>query len=277
LDDLSVGRKENVPDGVRLVVGDILDADAVAAAVSGCEVLFHLAARVAIRSSFEFVVEDTMANVVGTANVLRTALRSGRVRRVVATSSMAVYADASSPRPIDEDHPREPVSPYGISKLAAERLTHGICGKAGVESAVLRLFNTFGPGQTLSPYVGVVTIFVNRLRAGQAPIIFGDGEQCRDFVHVEDVASAFLAAMDAPSSGETFNVGSGAATSINHVFYRIREAMGSTIQPMYGPAAPGELRYSIADIGKAARLLGYRPRRSFDSGIEEVVSQILGG
>lgn len=275
LDNLSTGRRENVPPGAELITGDILDPGAADRAVDGCDALLHLAARVAIRSSFEFAVEDTMANVVGTAAMIRAAIRAGSVRRIVSTSSMAVYADAPSAEPIDETYPVEPISPYGVSKLASERLTHTMAREAKLESAVLRLFNTYGPGQAFSPYVGVVTIFVNKLAAGEKATIYGDGEQARDFVHVADVARAFLLALGSESTGETFNVGTGCATSVNRVYELIAAQLGTSEPPAHVDAVPGELRYSVADITKAKRLLGYSPSHVFEESIGEVVRDIL--
>jgi UDP-glucose 4-epimerase len=227
-DNLSVGLRENVPQGVRLVVGDVTNPDALEEAMGGHRAVVHLAARVAIRSSFDFAVEDTLTNVVGTAAVMRAARRAGGIERVVAASSMAVYSDSATPAPIGESHATHPISPYGISKLALEQLVHGMAKAAGISSAVLRFFNTYGPGQQLSPYVGVVTIFANALRDGKVPTIFGDGEQCRDFVHVFDVVSALQLALATPGvSGETFNVGTGVATSVNRLFDLVRSALGN--------------------------------------------------
>jgi UDP-glucose 4-epimerase len=275
LDDLSVGKAENVPREATLIRGDILDPKVTARAVVGCDVVFHLAARVAIRASFDHVVEDTTCNVAGTASVLRAAGDSSTVRKFITASSMAVYSDGPGPVPIAESYRAEPVSPYGISKLAAERLTHCLCAAKGVDSVVLRLFNTYGPGQAFSPYVGVVTIFVNRMLKGEEPDIFGDGEQCRDFVHVQDVAGAFVQAMDAEVTGETFNVGTGIPVSVNSVFHSVRQAMGLSLAARYVPAVPGELRYSVADIGRAQKALGYEPTHSFDSSVGQVVEEIL--
>jgi UDP-glucose 4-epimerase len=275
LDNLSVGKRENVPSQARLVVGDILDSDGVCQAIDGCDAVIHLAARVAIRSSFEFVIEDTQTNVTGTANLLRNVQRSKSVRKLITASSMAVYADAPAPLSLPESHSTEPISPYGISKLAAEKLTHAMCASAGVSSVVLRLFNTYGPGQALSPYVGVVTIFINRLKAGLAPTLYGDGEQCRDFVHVDDVVQGFLGAMDHDVSGETFNIGSGKPRSVNSVLRALQNVMGTEIATMHAPAVPGELRNSVADITRARMRLHYEPRHEFESSLSEVVAQVL--
>ncbi|MFT5175872.1 MAG: UDP-glucose 4-epimerase [Gammaproteobacteria bacterium] len=275
LDDLSVGVRSRVPDGARLVVGDIRDAAPAREAVDGCDALVHLAARVAIRSSFEHAVDDTSINVVGTASMLRAAIDAGTVRRFVFASSMAVYADSLSAKPIDESHLARPTSPYGISKLAAERLVHLMCAEAGLSSTALRLFNTYGPGQTFSPYVGVVTIFVTQLLNGQPVTIFGDGEQCRDFVHVDDVATAFVLAVQSERSQCTYNVGTGHAISVNEVYERVCRAMDKDIAARHVVAAPGELRYSIADINAARHELGYSPERKFDSEIAPAVAEIL--
>lgn len=273
-DNLSIGRAESVPAAAALVVGDVRDADAVERAMSGHDQVLHLAARVAIRSSFDFAVEDTHTNVVGTAAVMRAAARAGSVRRVVAASSMAVYADNDTPKPIDEDHPTRPISPYGISKLASEQLVHGMAPAAGAHSTVLRFFNTYGPGQALSPYVGAVTIFTHALCAGEAPTVFGDGLQCRDFVHVDDVAQACVLALQSPINGVTLNVGTGIATSVNDLVGLVQSALGTSLPPRHAPAVAGELRYSIADIRRAGSLLGYRPQRLLQQDLAAVVREI---
>lgn len=275
LDNLSVGKRENLPSEARLVVADILDGNRVSEAIADCDVVFHLAARVAIRSSFEFVVDDTHTNVTGTANVLRHIQRSGHVRKVITASSMAVYADAPAAVFISEAHSTEPISPYGISKLAAEKLTHTMCASAGLSSVVLRLFNTYGPGQALSPYVGVVTIFINRLKAGLSPVLYGDGEQCRDFVHVNDVVQGFLCALREDVSGETFNIGSGKPQTVNSVLTALQQVLGTKISGQHAPAVPGELRNSVADIGRARARLHYEPQYEFESSLPEVVAQVL--
>ena len=254
--------------------GDILDDALCARALRDCDILFHLAARVAIRSSFDFVVEDTLTNVCGTASLLKTAIKQGGLVKIISASSMGVYSDNRDTTPIPETHPADPVSPYGISKLALEQLTHRMAASGGLQSTVLRLFNTYGPGQRLSPYVGVITIFVNALRAGEQPSIFGDGNQARDFVHVDDVVAGFLAAMESPQSGETFNIGTGIPHTVNQVYEVVARVLACGTKPRYAPQAAGELRYAIADITKARAMLGYHPRFIFEDSIETVIRQM---
>jgi UDP-glucose 4-epimerase len=275
IDDLSVGKAENLASGVDLVVCDILDTERTARALQGAALVYHMAARVAIRSSFEFVVADTMVNVSGTASVLRAAQLAGTVRKVVFTSSMAVYADSPEGTLIDEFWPTEPISPYGISKLAAESLVRQLCAHAGIESAVLRLFNTYGPGQALSPYVGAVTIFCNQFAAGRPLKVFGDGEQCRDFVHVQDVVQALLLAGSDQAAVGTFNIGTGTATTVNDVIAHLQQALDLQTNVEHADAVPGELRSSVPDITRARTVLGYSPRYRFSAAIAEVAREIV--
>lgn len=275
LDNLSTGRRENLPAGAKLVEGDLLSLENGMEALEGCDLVFHLAARVAIRSSFEFVVEDTLSNVVGTASILRSAVRLGTIKRVISASSMGVYADSPAPIPIDESYPVVPTSPYGISKVALEQLTHQMAASGGFESIVLRLFNTYGPGQRYSPYVGVITIFINKLSAGESPTIFGDGQQARDFVHVDDVVNGFLGAMDCAHPGETINIGTGVSHTVEQVYRVVARSLSCDLEPLFSPPVRGELRYAIAAIDKARRLLGYRPEKVFEESLEEVVSEVV--
>ena len=206
---------------------------------------------------------------------LKAAEAARSVRKIVVASSMAVYADAPHRKPISEEHLAAPISPYGVSKLAVENLTHLLCGKAGIESVALRLFNTYGPRQTVSPYVGVITIFMDQLRKGQQPVIFGDGEQCRDFVHAKDVSQGFVKALDADANGATFNIGSGLPHTVNNVLSTLNKCMGTEIEARHAQAVPGELLYSVADIAKATRVLGYEPTENFESALQSLSDETL--
>ena len=183
---------------------------------------------------------------------------------------MAIYADAESPAPIDESHPARPLSPYGVGKLAAEDVAHQVLEARDVPFTALRFFNTYGPGQTYTPYVGVLTIFITRLLRGEPITIFGDGEQQRDFIHVSDIVAGTLAA-----PGKTpgrYNLGTGRGTSLNQLASMVLARLAPNQKPDYAPAQAGELRYSIADIGAARRELGFAPRRSLAADLEDVIA-----
>lgn len=273
LDDLSMGRRENVRGQIEFIEGDIRDYDAVRKALSGVDAVLHLAARVSVRASCEHFVDDASVNVMGTLNVLKACAGLG-VRKFVYASSMAVYADSPDPKPITESYPCAPISPYGVAKMACEHYVLNLCPQLGIEPVVLRLFNTFGEGQTFTPYVGVITIFAKRLLAGEPPIIFGDGEQCRDFVSVDEVVTAFTCALESNCAGETINIGTGVARSVNEITGMLRELINPAIKPIYEPARPGELRNCVADISKARRVLGYASLGQVEDRLEDVVEYI---
>ncbi len=222
LDNLSVGRRDVVPDGARFVHGDIRDEAAVGEALRGVDCVFHLAAQVTIRGSFDRFYEDLDTNVMGTARVIK-ALDPSAIKWFVLASSMAVYADALRPEPIDESHATRPLSPYGIGKLAAEGVARQVLEARGIPMTVMRYFNTFGPGQTYTPYVGVITIFVTRLLRGESPVVFGDGEQQRDFVHVDDIVGRH--ARGPGKTPGTYNLGTGRGTSLNDLAALLTERL----------------------------------------------------
>ena len=271
LDNLSMGRREAVPDGARLVVGDVRDRAAAAEALHGADAVIHLAAQVTIRGSFDRFYDDLDTNLMGTANLVRCLDRS-RIRWFTLASSMAVYADCPSPMPVSESHSTEPLSPYGVSKLAAERVCRQMLGAADIPLTVLRFFNTFGPGQTYTPYVGVVTIFVTQLLRGEAPRIFGDGEQQRDFVHVGDITDGVLGSLGKAEG--IFNLGSGTPRTLNDLAALLIDRISPGVRAIQEPAREGELRFSVANIAAARAAFGYSPRRSLEAHLDDVIADI---
>ncbi len=275
LDNLSMGKAENVPNGASLIVGDVRDRTLVENLVSdGVDVVFHEAAIVSIRESIANFFADAETNIMGTLNVLRASIHCG-VKKFVFASSMAVYADSPKRTAASESFEMAPTSPYGVAKLASERYL-ALLGEAnGMEAIALRYFNTYGENQTFSPYVGVITIFVNRLLKGQPPIVFGDGEQMRDFIYVKDIVKANLLAMRTDVGGGVFNVGSGVGTSVNRISELLCRKIDPGIKPVYGPERPEELRYSVADIARISSQLGFVPGFRIEQAIDTVINQYL--
>ncbi len=275
VDNLSVGKRANIPSAVMFEKADVLDSGAMVRLFSQFKPdgVLHLAARVSIRNSVEAFLEDAKQNYIGTATVLDAAVKADTPRFILA-SSMAVYGDAPTPSPIAETWPKAPASPYGISKLASEQTVLNIGEQTGINATVLRLFNTFGTGQTYTPYVGVITIFIRRLLAGMHPIIFGDGNQCRDFVYVKDVAQSFVSALHGDQRGVTMNIGTGIGKTVNELACLISEKTGLSMAPEYTPAKSEELRNSVADISLARETIGYAPRYGIGDKLEEVIESL---
>ena len=271
LDNLSMGTRSAVDSQARFIKGDIRNQDRVNQALQGVDCVFHLAAKVTIRGSFEMFYDDVDCNMMGTMNLLRC-LNVEAVRHFTLASSMAVYADSPTPDPVPESHDCEPISPYGVSKLASERICKLLLKDRGIPFTALRYFNTFGAGQRFTPYVGVITIFATKLLRGEQPTIFGDGEQRRDFVHVKDIVSGTIASLS--SEPGTYNLGTARATSVNQLSALLTEHINPGIKTTHAPEQPGELRFSIADISAATSKLGYRPKHSLDTAIESVISDI---
>ena len=270
LDNLSVGKMGNVPEKADFIHGDVCSQGDVTHALSGVDIVFHEAARVSIRDSMENFYEDAQTNLLGTVNLLRCCAQES-VKKIVYASSMAVYADAPSPVPIDEEYLKGPISPYGVSKLASEKYCLLFSKQTGIDTHILRYFNTYGVGQTFTPYVGVITIFIRNLLMGIPPVIYGDGNQKRDFVHVDDIVAANLLSMDSHIPSGVFNIGSGIGRSVNEIGQMIRQKINSNIHFIRGDAHPGELRCSIADIGNAGKYLGYRPVEKLEDNIDKII------
>lgn len=271
IDDLSVGRRENVPRGSRFYRASILDASVVSQALDGVDVVFHNAARVSIRNSFEDAVKDAETNVLGTVSLLKESARA-RIKKFIYASSMAVYgADASAP--VSEGGCLSPVSPYGTGKLAGESYLRQISEHYGFEGVVLRYFNTYGPRQTFTPYVGVITIFITRILHGKPPVIFGQGSQVRDFVHVRDVAEANIQAMSKAGHGSVVNVGTGAGTSVAEIAGLLLKKLEPDMIPVFAPLPDGETKDSVADVTELKRVLGFVPDNRLFETIDEVIEE----
>ena len=272
LDNLFSGHRKNL-DGlsrVRLVEGDVRDAAAVAGAVEGAEVVFHLAASVGNIRSIEHPAEDSEINVIGTLNVLEAARAAG-VRKIVYSSSAAIFGELRH-IPIREDHPAEPDSPYGVSKLAGEKQCLAYARLYELEAVCLRYFNVYGVNQRYDAYGNVIPIFAHRLLRGEPLTIYGDGEQTRDFVNVTDVARANLLAARATEVSGAFNVASGESLTVNQLVEMLGEASG--VKPAVEHAAPrkGEVRDSRADITAARASLGYEPTVEIREGLAEYMA-----
>lgn len=298
-------------EGVEFIHADVRDPDAVSRVLHGVDSVIHLAAEVGVGQSMYEIARYTSANDLGTA-VLLEQLIDRPVRRIVSASSMSIYGeglyrdadgelvedaardlrrrDGERWNPVDgQGHALTPVptpewkrphlsSIYALNKYVQEQSTHIVARAYGIESACLRLFNVFGPGQALSnPYTGVLAIFSSRLLNGQPPLIFEDGEQRRDFVHVRDVARAFADALFAPeAAGQTLNIGSGIDRSIREIAEALAAAMGRPdITPsVTGEARSGDIRHCYCDTRRARDVLGFEAREDFDAGLAELAEWV---
>lgn len=267
-DNLSVGLKKNIPNGCLFVKGDIRDKEKLKKAMANVDIIFHNAACVTIRGSFEKFQEVVGVNCQGTLNVLEMAVKQ-KVKKIIFASSMAVYGEPKY-LPINEEHPLNPVSPYGLSKVMGELYCQIFEKKHGITSVILRYFNTYGIKQTPSSYVGVITTFINQALRGKPLTIFGNGKQMRDFVWVEDVAQANLLAAFSNISG-VFNIGSGVETSINQLSEIIMKFFGRK-ERVYLEAPPGEIKRIRADITKAEKLLNYKPEGNLIKLLPNIIS-----
>lgn len=266
LDDLSSGYPENVPSGVELVRGDVRDEALMQRLAHGRDVIIHLAASVGNKRSIDHPILDSEINVLGTLRVLEAARHAG-ISHVVFSSSAGIFGELKT-LPIREDHPCEPDSPYGASKLAAEKMCLAYNKLYGMKNVCLRYFNVFGPHQRFDAYGNVIPIFAERMLRGQEVTVFGDGEQTRDFVHVRDVAAANLAAAQAASGG-AFNIGSGSRITINELVHVMGSHGANPPRVVHGPPRAGDVRHSLADVSAARAALGWAPRESLGACLKE--------
>lgn len=276
IDNLSSGREENLAEvrgSVDLHQADIRDYARIAPLLAGAPVIYHLAAIPSVPRSISDPVPSHEANIDGTFNVLRAAVE-GRAGRVVYAASSSAYGDTEVLPKTESMAPR-PKSPYALQKLAGEYYCSVFTACYGLETVSLRFFNVFGPRQDpSSPYSGVLSIFMKRLLERRPPVIYGDGEQSRDFTYVEDVAELCLKAARAPASivsGRVYNAGNGRRYTLNETWRLLCRMEGVDIQPEYGPPRPGDVRHSQADTAAAVRDLGHAPRFSFEEGLRRTL------
>jgi UDP-glucose 4-epimerase len=270
LDDLSSGKESNLAHlagNIDLVKGSVCDPAVIAAACRGADYALHLAARTSVPRSVLEPVQTNHVNVDGTLNVL-IAARDAKVRRVVFAASSSAYGETAE-LPKKESMEPSPISPYGVTKLVGE-LYARVCGRVfGLENVSLRYFNVFGPRQDpTSQYSGVLSRFITALLTGKQPVVFGDGEQSRDFTYVANVVDASLRACEAEgASGKVFNVGCSTRFTLNETLKLLRRISGKEIGAVYDPPRTGDIKDSQADITLASEILGYKPRVGFEEGL----------
>lgn len=279
LDDFSTGRHENlagIGNKIDLIEGNIRDLDTCRHAVQGIRYVLHLAAIPSVPRSVADPLTTTSVNISGTLNML-IAARDAKVERFVLSSSSSVYGDT----PVLPKHERMepcPQSPYALSKLTNEHQCRLFWQLYGLKTYALRYFNVFGPRQNpRSQYAAVVPIFIETLKQGKQPTVYGDGEQTRDFTFVDNVIEANLACCRAPDSavGQVFNIGCGGRLTVNELGRAIAKVIGCTFAPVYAPPRPGDVRDSQADISKAEKFLGWSPRVSVEEGLRRTVEWFL--
>ncbi|HEX8131858.1 MAG TPA: NAD-dependent epimerase/dehydratase family protein, partial [Actinomycetes bacterium] len=269
LDNLSSGDRANVPAEAEFVETSITSDDASRLVrEGGFDVIAHLAAQIDVRKSVADPVFDATVNVVGTLNLLEAVRASrGPTRFVFSSTGGALYGDFVTP-PNDEEFPKDPESPYGIAKLSAEYYMAYYSRLHGLEGVALRYANVYGPRQNPHGEAGVVAIFCNRLLSDEPVTIFGDGRQTRDYVHVDDVVAAFLAAAEQPQAvGARVNIGTGVETSVLELYAALREVAGFGPEPTFAPARQGELQRIALDAAAAGRALDWRPEISLAEGL----------
>lgn len=269
VDDFSVGKRNNLPKNVNIITADVNDYEKIINAFDGIDIVLHNAAKVSVRSSGNKFLEDAKSNISGTLNVLRAVINK-KIKKLIYASSMAVYSEAEY-LPIDENHPLSPLSPYGIGKLTGEQYCLLLSKLYGFSAIILRYFNVYGTRQTLSPYVGVINIFINSLLDDKQPLVFGDGKQIRDFVAVEDIVKANILSMSSKIDTGIFNIGSGTGKTVLEVLELICKEFGKPVHYSCISRDQLENRQSIADITRASKQLGYKPSVTLDSKLNELI------
>ncbi len=267
IDNLSSGYEENLVPGVPFFEGDVRNQELIELAARNCKLILHLAASVGNTRSIEHPILDLQVNLIGTLNVLEVARKMG-IGRVIFSSSAGIFGELTT-LPISEDHPQDPDSPYGTSKLAAEKMCLVYNKLYGMQNICLRYFNVFGPHQRYDAYGNVIPIFANRILRHEVITIFGDGEQTRDFIYVHDVADANIkAGLAGESVKGAFNIGSGTRISINTLADQMQEIAGILVGIQHGPSRPGDVRHSLADIQSAQAAFQFEPQITLERGLQ---------
>lgn len=275
VDNLSTGRRNNVPPQARLIEEDIRDAHALFRILEeeSPHVVLHLAAQMNVRRSLEDPAWDASINVLGSIHLFQACARVGVRRIVFASSGGAVYGERLRGHCRESDVPR-PSSPYGIGKLAAEHYGRSLVERGGPEFTVLRLANVYGHGQNPAGEAGVVALFLREMKEGRSPVIFGGGDQTRDFVWVADVAEAFARALGAPCG--IYNIGTGKNTSVLEIYDLLKNALAFQGEPRHLERISGEIHRNVLSITRARRKLGWTPKTELQRGLEEIVRRETG-
>lgn len=270
LDDLSAGKRHQVNPKATLYQTDLRDAGAVASVVEKVkpELIFHLAAQMDVRRSVADPAFDAQVNLVGFLNLIESARKHSLKRVVFSSTGGAIYGEQDQ-FPCDEDHPKRPVSPYGIAKLATEAYLFFYKVEYGIDYLALRFGNVYGPRQDPHGEAGVVAIFCGRILEGKAVTIFGDGAQTRDYVYVGDVVRAVTAAGNSHASGIALNIGTGIETDVNDLYSTLASIADFPTKAEHAAARPGEQKRSVISPARAAKELGWRPEKKLADGLEE--------
>jgi UDP-glucose 4-epimerase len=270
VDDLSTGKRWNVPDGAEFYETDIRNGCTRVFEEFAPEAMCHQAAQMDVRRSVREPDFDAEVNVLGTVRLLENCTRYGVDRVVFASTGGAVYGEQEA-FPATEDHPQYPVSPYGVSKLAGERYLHFYNAQYGLPYAALRYANVYGPRQDPHGEAGVVAVFCGNVAAEKPSTINGTGEQTRDYVYVDDVARANVLALEQDPPPGAYNIGTGIETSVNRLYGLLQDIRGEYLPPRHGPGKPGEQLRSCVDHSRATRLLGWRPEVGLADGLGETL------
>jgi UDP-glucose 4-epimerase len=276
VDNLSTGRREQVPAAAQFFTYDIKSPEAYDLVSRWRpEAILHHAAQMSVQVSVSDPLLDARENILGSLNLCQAAVAAGVEKIIFASTGGAMYGN-EAPLPAREEDLAQPECPYGVAKLAVEHYLRFYHRQHGIIPISLRYANVYGPRQNSQGEAGVVAIFIDRLLAGQQPVINGDGRQTRDFIYVGDVVAANLKALEYPEAG-IFNIGTARETDILTIYLKLQELTGSPLGPVHGPAKPGEQRRSLLDSSRAENCLGWRPRVDLAAGLAQTVAAFRAG